>query len=73
MYVTGNRLTNFRSYRDASFGLSPGLNLIVGGNASGKTNLLEGAYYALRAASPRTARDDKLVRWGQSYARAEHG
>jgi len=71
MYVTGIRLTNFRSYRDASFGFSPGLNLIVGGNASGKTNLLEGAYYALRAASPRTARDDKLVRWGQSYARAE--
>jgi DNA replication and repair protein RecF len=71
VFVDRVRLVNFRSYRDARFEFSPGLNVVVGQNASGKTNLLEGAYYALRAASPRTARDDKLVAWSQDYTRAE--
>jgi len=71
VFVTHVRLVNFRSYSDARFEFSPGLNVVVGQNASGKTNLIEGAYYALRAASPRTARDDKLVAWGQDYTRAE--
>ncbi|HJW74318.1 MAG TPA: AAA family ATPase, partial [Thermoleophilia bacterium] len=44
----------FRSYRDSRVSFSPGMNVIVGENASGKTNLLEAAYFALRAASPRT-------------------
>jgi DNA replication and repair protein RecF len=71
VFVAHVRLVNFRSHRDARFEFSPGLNVVVGPNASGKTNLLEGAYYALRGTSPRTARDDKLVAWGQAYARAE--
>jgi DNA replication and repair protein RecF len=71
VFVAHVRLVNFRSYRDARFEFSPGLNIVVGQNASGKTNLLEGAFYALRAASPRTSRDDKLIAWGQEYTRAE--
>lgn len=35
------RLQNFRSYRDESFEFEPGVNIIVGPNTSGKTNLLE--------------------------------
>ncbi len=71
MFVSRLRLVNFRSYHDATVEFAPGLNVIVGRNASGKTNLLEGAWFALRASSPRTTRDDKAVRWGASYARAE--
>jgi DNA replication and repair protein RecF len=71
VFVARVRLVHFRSYGDAHFEFSPGLNVVVGQNASGKTNLLEGAYYALRASSPRTARDDKLIAWGQDYTRVE--
>ena len=71
MFVSRLRLVNFRSYDDVTVEFAPGLNVIVGRNASGKTNLLEGAWFALRASSPRTTRDDKAVRWGASYARAE--
>jgi len=71
MHVAEIGLTNFRSYHEARFAFSPGLNIVVGENAAGKTNLLEGVFYALRAASPRTSRDEKLVRWGASYVRAE--
>ena len=71
MFVSRLRLVNFRSYDDVTVDFAPGLNVIVGRNASGKTNLLEGAWFALRASSPRTTKDDKAVRWGAGYARAE--
>lgn len=71
MHVAEVRLVNFRSYHDTRISFTPGLNVIVGENASGKTNLLEGAYYALRGASPRTTRDDKLISWGEDYTRVE--
>ncbi len=71
MFVARLRLVNFRSYHDATVEFAPGLNVIVGRNASGKTNLLEGAFFALRASSPRTSKEDKTVRWGAAFARAE--
>jgi len=71
VHVAALRLVNFRSYCDASVGFGPGLNIVVGANATGKTNLLEGAWFALRAASPRTRREDKLVTWGAQFLRVE--
>jgi DNA replication and repair protein RecF len=71
VFVSRLRLVNFRSYHDATVDFAPGLNVIVGPNASGKTNLLEGAFFALRAASPRTTKEEKAVRWGAAFARAE--
>ena len=41
MVVSGLRLVNFRSYCDATVRFGPGLNVVVGENATGKTNLLE--------------------------------
>lgn len=71
MYIAEIRLSGFRSYASAHFTLSPGLNVVVGGNATGKTNLVEAAFWSLRATSPRTSRDDKLMRWGAEAARVE--
>ena len=71
MFVARLRLVNFRSYDDVTVEFDPGLNVIVGPNASGKTNLLEGAFFALRAGSPRTTKEEKAVRWGATYTRAE--
>jgi DNA replication and repair protein RecF len=71
VFVARLRLVNFRSYDDITVEFDPGLNIIVGPNASGKTNLLEGAFFALRAGSPRTAKEEKAVRWGATYTRAE--
>ena len=71
MFVSRLRLVNFRSYCDASVHFGEGLNVVVGQNATGKTNLLEGAWFALRGASPRTRREDKLITWGQRYTRVE--
>jgi DNA replication and repair protein RecF len=65
------RLINFRNYPDATVWLSPGLNVIVGDNAQGKTNLLEGISFAATGSSPRTPNDSEMVRWHQDFARAE--
>ena len=71
MYVAALRLVNFRSYCDSSVLFGAGLNVVVGANATGKTNLLEGAWFALRGGSPRTRREEKLISWGERFARAE--
>ena len=69
MFLNELRLVNFRSYCDSEVTFGPGLNVVVGANATGKTNLLEGAFFALRGTSPRTRREEKLVAWGQRFAR----
>ena len=71
MVVSSLRLVNFRSYCDATVRFGPGLNVVVGENATGKTNLLEAAWFALRGSSPRTRRDEKLITWGEGFARVE--
>jgi DNA replication and repair protein RecF len=64
------RLQNFRSYGEASFEFEPGVNIVVGPNASGKTNLLEAVMLLARGSSYR-ARDADLVRFGKPWARLE--
>jgi DNA replication and repair protein RecF len=71
VFVAGLRLINFRSYCDATVRFGPGLNLVVGANATGKTNLLEAAWFALRGNSPRTRREEKLITWGERFGRVE--
>src|SRR5436189_2849207 len=64
------RLQNFRSYKDNSFEFTPGVNIIVGPNASGKTNLLEAILVIARGSSYR-ARDAELVKFGKDWARID--
>jgi DNA replication and repair protein RecF len=64
------RLQHFRSYPDESFEFSPAVNIIVGPNASGKTNLLEAVLVAARGSSYRV-KDKELVTFGESWARLD--
>jgi DNA replication and repair protein RecF len=68
--VTDLRMQNFRSYEDASFELGPGVNIIVGPNGSGKTNLLEALLVMARGSSYRV-KDYELVRFGKPWARID--
>lgn len=70
MAITDLRLQHFRSYTDSSFELSPGVNIIVGPNASGKTNLLEAILVIARGNSYR-ARDVDLVQYDEPWARLD--
>lgn len=68
--ITDLRLQHFRSYGDSSFELSPGVNIVVGPNASGKTNLLEALLVLARGSSYR-AKDIELVRFDKPWARLD--
>lgn len=73
MFIRRVVLRDFRSYHRAELDLDPGLISLVGPNAVGKTNLLEAIYFAATGASPRTARDTDLIRFGAEacYVRLE--
>jgi DNA replication and repair protein RecF len=68
--VQSIRLQQFRSYKDDSFEFSPGVNIIVGPNASGKTNLLEAILVMSRGNSYR-AKDHELVMFNKPWARLD--
>jgi DNA replication and repair protein RecF len=68
--ITDIRLQHFRSYSDASFDIDPGVNIIAGPNASGKTNLLEAVLVIARGSSYK-AKDVELVQFGSSWARLD--
>ncbi len=62
-------LEQFRSYAAAELHPDPGLTIIAGPNAAGKTNLLEAIHAAVTGRSPRAATDAELVRHGAPFAR----
>lgn len=64
------RLQNFRSYKDASFEFGPGVNIIIGPNASGKTNLLE-AVLVLSVGDSFRVKDKELVKIGADWLRLD--
>lgn len=68
--ITNLRLQHFRSYDDASFEFESGVNVIVGPNASGKTNLLEAVLMVARGRSYR-ATDAELIQFQQPWARLD--
>lgn len=67
MIIKTLRLRNFRNYRDETFSFGPKLNIIHGGNAQGKTNLLEAIYLLSTGKSFRTAHLNELIMQGQSF------
>ena len=74
--ITDIRLQHYRSYTDESFEIDPAVNIIVGPNASGKTNLLEAILMICLGSSYR-AKEADLVQfeqpWGRLDARTETG
>ena len=61
-------LYDFRNYAHLEAQFVPGVNLILGENAQGKTNLLEAVAYLSTGRSFRTARPQELVRFGADFA-----
>lgn len=68
--ITDIRLQNFRSYSDETFEFTPGVNIILGPNASGKTNLIEAMLVACTGNSYR-AKDSELIKFNQPWARID--
>lgn len=59
---------NYRNIAAAELSFSPGVNILWGQNAQGKSNLLEGMYYFARGKSFRGVPDRLLVRAGTDFS-----
>ncbi len=64
MKIRKFRAEGFRNIDSCEIDFRDGTNLIVGGNAQGKTNVIEGIYLFSRGRSFRTADDRELIGFG---------
>src|SRR3954454_20028231 len=61
MFCSRLTLDEFRNYRRLEMELSPGVSVLQGDNASGKTSLLEAVYLLATTRSPRAGSDLELI------------
>lgn len=61
-------LRNFRNYSESTIPFVPGVNLLVGANANGKTNLLEAIFYLSTAKAFRAKHESELLLFGSEFA-----
>ena len=71
MRLDALRLRSFRNYVSAQAEFSPGINVISGENAQGKTNLLEAVYLLAAGRSFRTRFDRELISFAEDAAEVE--
>jgi len=71
MILNNIRLENFRNYAEANVEFDPGVNLLVGDNAQGKTNLLEAVAFLGSGRAFRTVKSAELVHFGSDFAQIE--
>ncbi|XIF19364.1 MAG: DNA replication/repair protein RecF [Acetilactobacillus jinshanensis] len=71
MKLSELKLHNFRNYGQADVRFAPGINVFIGNNAQGKTNLLESVYVLALARSHRTHNNRDLIKWTQDTAQVK--
>lgn len=71
MRLTRLKTENFRNLAAVDFSPAPGVNVIYGENAQGKTNLIEAIYLLTGQKSFRAARENDYLRFGSGVARIE--
>ena len=67
MHLIELELRGFRNYRQEVFRFDQGVNLIVGSNAQGKTNLLEAIGFLGSGKSFRTQKNGEMVRFDENF------
>lgn len=71
MVVKRVKLIDFRNYQESEFPLGEGINVVVGHNAVGKTNLLEALYLLSVGESFRAKKIEEMVRFGSEVGRVQ--
>lgn len=69
MIIKKLSITNFRNYSNQTIEFSKNLNVIIGKNAQGKTNLLEAVFLCAIGRSPRTTKDKDLIKWDSTFSK----
>jgi len=66
MHLAGLRLRDFRNYQRLDAAFAPGLHVLLGDNAQGKTNILEAIYLMATLRSFRGVGGAQMIRHGQA-------
>ncbi len=69
MFIKNIKLENFRNYRELNCDFHPQVNIFLGQNAQGKTNLLEAIYFTSIGKSFRTLKDKELIYFDEEFCR----
>ena len=69
MFIKSIELKNFRNYDELTLSFNDKVNFIVGNNAQGKTNLLEGIYMSSIGKSFRTSKDSEMIGFGKDFCK----
>jgi len=72
MYLQKLQLTNFRNYEALELEFSKNVNVFIGNNAHGKTNILESIYLSSITKSYRTNKDTECIKFNSEYFRINH-
>ena len=67
MFISEIQLKNYRNYEKLELSFEDKVNVIIGENAQGKTNLMEAIYVLAMAKSHRTSNDRELIRWDEDF------
>ena len=65
MWLQNLTLKSFRNYNDTKIDFNPKLNIFLGQNAQGKTNMLEAIYFLALTRSHRTRTDKNLIHFDE--------
>lgn len=71
MIISGLKLKNYRNYNELNIKLKSGVNVFIGDNAQGKTNILESIYFCSIGKSHRTNKDKELIKWNSDFCEIE--
>ena len=67
MHLETLQLINFKNYAEAKVNFSPKINILVGKNGSGKTNLLDAIYYLALTKSAVSSADTHCITQGEQH------
>lgn len=67
MHIEKLTLKNYRNYSDAELVFHPKVNIVIGDNAQGKTNLVEAIYVLAFGKSFRTPQDKDLIKMEEDF------
>ncbi len=67
MYIKNLKLKNYRNYNELDLNFNSKVNLILGNNAQGKTNLIESIYMTAFGKSFRTNKDKDLLKFDENF------
>ncbi|TDL32067.1 DNA replication/repair protein RecF [Jeotgalibacillus sp. S-D1] len=69
MYIEQLELAHYRNYEKLTVDFDNNVNVILGENAQGKTNVMESIYVLAMAKSHRTSNEKDLIQWDSDYAK----